>query len=107
MSYHPSKGRAVDIDADGHAVIPSGSAPVAVRHGVCGYLLRLSQQREMRTEALCGEAVYLPERPQSRLPHCPACVKRAELHAQRCDCFKIYPASARMPRDERSTHAGR
>jgi hypothetical protein len=81
----------------GGLVLP-GSAQVAVRHAACGYLLRLSQQREMRTEALCGEAVYLPEHSQLRLPNCSACVARAEQHAQRCDCFKMFPPSWRMPR---------
>lgn len=81
----------------GIEVLPDSASPwdPDARHAVCGHILRSAMAR--RTEALCGVSVAVPLPPDMGGPKCAGCLGRAAQHAERCDCFKVWPGG-RMPR---------
>jgi hypothetical protein len=65
------------------------------RHGICHYVVRSSWAP---WEALCGARVdsFADTRRQD-LPKCQECLAASTVHAQVCDCWKLFP-QARLPR---------
>jgi hypothetical protein len=81
-------------------LLPAPSAPETPhgpthRHGACHRAVRSSPPP---WRALCGATIHsLAETRRQDLPKCPQCLAASESHAQRCDCWKLFP-SARLPR---------
>ena len=81
-------------------------AAPTLRHAVCGYVQRrgLGLLRDgvhvVTVEAMCGREIELPL-PTTPAPHqdkCKVCLDLAWHHGASCDCWKMWPENARVPR---------
>jgi hypothetical protein len=92
VSLPPVEGEIVDVEQAVEAV--------EKRHAVCGYVVRAAGYRGAFVPAMCGTQVLLPLPPRDpkQGEHCPTCLEASIEHAAHCGCFKLWPASSRLPR---------
>lgn len=78
---------------------PRGTRAPQVRHAACGYDQRRSLTLALpTTRAFCGAAIPMPLPSYvTDVEKCAVCLDLAHPHAQRCDCWKLWP-NGRFPR---------